>query len=116
MWRSRTFWRLFSAFGLLWIISQAVLGLIIEQRVEQHFLAQIESDLSTKAILLRDNVLGRTSGDGPRLQELIEASKKEIATRITLITTSGAVLADSDKDPRQFTVENHYDRPEIRQA
>ena len=39
---------------------------------------------------------------------------KRIETRITIIDTSGVVLADSEKDP--FTMENHRARPEIQAA
>jgi two-component system phosphate regulon sensor histidine kinase PhoR len=51
-------------------------------------------------------------------QEELDGLAKElgesIATRITIIDTSGVVLADSEKDPK--TMENHRFRPEIKKA
>ncbi|OAI39084.1 hypothetical protein AYO40_06115, partial [Planctomycetaceae bacterium SCGC AG-212-D15] len=42
--------------------------------------------------------------------------RKEIGVRITLIADDGTVLADSDRDPRHYTFDNHADRPEVRDA
>jgi len=116
MWYSHTFWRLFGTFGVLWVVTIAILGFVVEHRMEQRFLEQIESGLRTKVVLLREMVLGRKVGDAEKLQKRIEISKNDIAARITLIAADGTVLADSDKDPRKYLVENHRERPEIQQA
>ncbi|PIS28870.1 MAG: hypothetical protein COT43_05435 [Candidatus Marinimicrobia bacterium CG08_land_8_20_14_0_20_45_22] len=48
------------------------------------------------------------------LDRLIKEYRREIATRITVIDTSGKVIADSEKDPRRMN--NHRYRPEVRTA
>jgi two-component system phosphate regulon sensor histidine kinase PhoR len=51
MWRSRTFWRLFGAFGALLLASIGILGVVIINRVGQQFDQQIETSLRTKGFL-----------------------------------------------------------------
>ena len=56
MWRSRMFWRLFGTFAGLLLATIAVLGIIVLNRVEKHFLQQIEESLEAKAILVRESL------------------------------------------------------------
>src|SRR5438445_6062400 len=116
MWRSRTFWRLFGSFGLVWLASIAVLGWVVENRVERHQLEQIESSLRAKALLAAEMVRDRRADDAPQLQRRIESLRPETGTRLTLMTSDGTVIADSDKDPRRYRLENHLDRPEVQAA
>ena len=116
MWHSRTFWRLFAAYGLLWLTAIGLLGVVILARVEEQFLGQIEERLRSKALLVREVVRGQTTADAPVLQRRIEELRQEIVTRITLMDRNGTVLADSDKDPRRHEVENHLERPEVQRA
>jgi two-component system phosphate regulon sensor histidine kinase PhoR len=113
MWRSRTFWRLFGTYSVLWILVIALLGLILVSRVERYFLEQIEDSLRTRAILVRQ-VAEELMADRVALQSGMTRLHNEIATRITLLDADGNVLVDSDRDPRKM--ENHRDRPEVREA
>ena len=110
MWRSRTFWRLFGSFGVVWLASIAVLGWVVENRVERHQLEQIESSLRAKALLAAEMVRDRRADDAPQLQRRIESLRPETGTRLTLMTSDGTVIADSDKDPRRYRLENHRPR------
>ena len=115
MWRSRIFWRVFGTYGVLLVSAIGLLGMVVVGRVEQHFLQQIEGSLRIKAVLVREAVRGWPGGsDAAALQSRMIALRKQIATRITLIDDDGTVLADSEADPAQM--ENHSDRPEVRQA
>src|SRR5262245_34236557 len=116
MWRSRMFWRLFGTFGVLWLAFIAGLGWVVESRVERQYLAQIEGSLRAKALLVAEITRGRPMKEARQLQERIEALREETGTRITLMTDDGTVLADSDKDPRKFEIENHIERPEVQGA
>jgi two-component system phosphate regulon sensor histidine kinase PhoR len=116
MWHSRSFWRLFLSFGLLWIGSVAVLGLIIVARVENAFLEQTQEQLRARAAFVREMVHGRSDAEVRALQKQIEALDKETGTRITLIADDGTVLADSQLDPQSRSIDNHADRDEVRQA
>lgn len=52
--------------------------------------------------------------DENRLQELIQRFATVDDTRITIVNIDGRVLADTEADPKQM--DNHGDRPEIREA
>src|SRR5262245_20335988 len=111
MWHSPTFWRLFLATSILIVTAIGILGIVIVGRAERHSLEQIEDTLHARAVLVREAVHGRPTDE---LQGRIAALGKEIATRITLISADGTVLADSDEDPTRM--ENHGDRPEVESA
>jgi two-component system phosphate regulon sensor histidine kinase PhoR len=108
------FWRLFSAYGALLLASIGALGVVIVRRVEASFEQQLEDSLRTKAVLLREIVRGQPSGQGARWQDRIQALREHVATRITLLDRAGNVLADSEANPT--AMDNHGDRPEIREA
>lgn len=116
MWRSRNFWWLFGSYGLLILTALAILGAVVEHRVERYFLRMIEEGLRTKAVLVREAVDGHDHDSPEKLQKRMEALREEISVRITCIADDGTVLADSDRDPRKFAVENHADRPEVKSA
>jgi len=103
------FWRLFGTFAGLLLATIAVLGIIVLNRVEKHFLQQIEESLEAKAILVRESLEG-----GPKDQSLPErvlSLGSETGLRITLIAANGDVLADSEEDPKKM--EKHDTRPEV---
>src|SRR5262245_46477796 len=95
-WRSSMFWRLLLTVGSLLLGSIVVLGAVIANSVERHFLDQFKTSLHTKAILVRELVRDHPRADGDALQERVVALRSEIDTRITLIAVDGRVLADSD--------------------
>ncbi len=105
------FWRLAISYTLLILAAVALLDLAVLGRVERHYLDQVEADLRTRAVLVREAVRGLPpAARGERVAVL----RHDADTRITLIADDGRVLADSDEDPAQM--ENHADRPEVRQA
>lgn len=114
MWHSRTFWRLFGTFAVLLFLSTVLLETLTISRFERKLLQQIEESLRTKATLIRE-IVGGVAGDSARqLQARVRDLGADVVTRITLLADDGAVLADTDEDPRQM--ENHADRPEVRDA
>lgn len=108
------FWRLFGTFGALLLSAIGLLGFLVVQRVEQHYLDEIEESLRTKAVLVREAVRGVPPERTAELRQRIIALRPQIATRITLIAADGKVVADSEEDPDKM--ENHADRPEFRAA
>jgi two-component system, OmpR family, phosphate regulon sensor histidine kinase PhoR len=53
-------------------------------------------------------------GDSAHLEAAVRQLGKELKTRITVIDSGGKVLADSDESPQ--SMENHANRPEVRDA
>ncbi len=109
MWRSWTFLRLFSTFGMLLLGSIAFLGIVVLNRVQENLLQQIEDSLRIKAVLVREALAEMPPGLS--LQDRIMAMRPNVAMRITLIAKNGDVLADSEEDPKRM--ERHDTRPEV---
>ncbi len=105
------FWRLFMAYGIVLAAALAGLGWLLIGRVENHLFQEIQQELSAKTVLIRE--LAATESEG-NLQGLVGRIAKNTGARVTFIAANGAVLADSDEVPSKM--ENHGDRPEIRQA
>jgi two-component system, OmpR family, phosphate regulon sensor histidine kinase PhoR len=71
----------------------------------------VEQRLAGQARVLAGEIPG--SGGGP-LEAWAKAAGARAQARITIIDRAGTVLADSERDPE--SMENHLNRPEIRQA
>ncbi|HUJ68364.1 MAG TPA: ATP-binding protein [Syntrophorhabdales bacterium] len=75
----------------------------------------LSNDLKSLAFTLRSGLAESVDQGIPgRLESSVRRLGKELRTRITVIDTSGTVLADSDENPR--VMENHRNRPEVREA
>jgi two-component system phosphate regulon sensor histidine kinase PhoR len=108
------FWRLFGWQAALLLAAIGLLGLVIYQRVERYHLEHIEDRLRARALILSESIPWQRGESAERLQERVRALRAKLDTRLTVIADDGAVLADSDEDPHRM--ENHANRPEVRQA
>src|SRR5262245_53805083 len=114
MWRSRMFWRLFAAQAVLLLAAIGLLGAFIVQRVERHYLQQLDERLRVKALLVRELTLAPGAVPKDELQRRVQRLGRETRTRLTLLNEKGDVLADSQEDPGRM--KNHLGRPEVQQA
>jgi two-component system phosphate regulon sensor histidine kinase PhoR len=111
--RSRIFWRLFAAYGLLMAVALGLVGWLIQQRVEAHLVSEIQRNLAADVQLARDLVTVQPQSaaqQAAQVQRLAEITQ----ARITLIAADGVVIADSAEDPARM--DNHLIRPEVEQA
>ena len=75
----------------------------------------LSDDLKSLAFTLQDSVAqSMERGNPDSLDGIIKHLGKQLRTRITVIDPKGIVLADSDENPR--AMENHRNRPEVREA
>ncbi|HPC36573.1 MAG TPA: ATP-binding protein [Candidatus Marinimicrobia bacterium] len=108
------FYRIFSGYLIL-IVSLTILIVALsynslrKQFVETQIVNLQDLNTSLSVLLLSDKEQSRSD-----LDQLIKSLGTEIQARITIIDTTGKVLADSESDPR--TMKNHRRRPEIEQA
>lgn len=112
MLRSQFFWKLYAGYSTIILITCAVIGLLVSQRIERDTLEEIVQSLETKAILLKEPAI-RYFEQPPvaSFQNHIRALGRAINTRLTVIRADGVVVADSQKDPGNM--DNHATRPEI---
>jgi two-component system phosphate regulon sensor histidine kinase PhoR len=79
------------------------------------YLHQLEDTLDKLALALSDQFVPYLEKkDKQTIDYLAKVYGKRLKLRITVIAPDGTVLGDSEKDPK--TMENHANRPEIKQA
>ncbi len=105
-----------AAYVLLIVAAFAALGIYVLDRVEKDFRENTEADLASQARMAENLVrpLLDEGATGQALDELAKRLGEGTDTRITIISSDGTVLGDSQADPS--TMENHLNRPEVREA
>jgi len=111
---TRLFWQIFLTALLIIVISIAATTWFGTQMIRSFYYQQMENDIRDRALLLRPNINQFISGSSDNLQDFCRQTGRAATTRITVISGSGKVLADSDEDPGQM--DNHRARPEIKTA
>jgi two-component system phosphate regulon sensor histidine kinase PhoR len=113
--RIRLAWQIYAAYVTLTLLALLAVGLFVSATVRGSFLAHAEAAVQNEVTLLEPAVLPLLAAG--RMEEL-DRICKEIAhhshSRITVVAPDGTVLADSAENPK--AMENHADRPEIREA
>ncbi len=75
---------------------------------------QAQEQLAAQARLVRDNLAEAQDFKEAALRKICLTLSTALGSRITIITATGQVLADSEKKATEM--ENHADRPEIEEA
>jgi two-component system phosphate regulon sensor histidine kinase PhoR len=79
------------------------------------YLAEMGRELHARALLLRNQLSSsHILSNAARVDSLCKKLGRESSTRFTIALPSGEVIGDSDNDPAKM--ENHANRPEIREA
>lgn len=110
--QKKLLWQFFRINVLLTVAIVAVVGWYTAQSFQNFYYDQTKTNLETRARLFEhlmgDNI---SLADSTYLNQLSFEVDERSGTRITIIDTSGIVIADSRKDP--FDMDNHANRPEI---
>ncbi|MBN1631249.1 MAG: HAMP domain-containing protein, partial [Thermoleophilia bacterium] len=120
MWPARIRWRLPLAFALGMLIFAGIVALVAALGLRGAFLERLEDEMSRQAhqyaATLMADVAGTTNAAdaATALQRLTGSIGAATDARFTVIDSKGWVLADSEADPA--ALENHGDRPEVKQA
>lgn len=107
--------KIICTFLLLQLLILFVIGLYLRTNIKATFYDQLDQSMMSQAKLLKEIVTSDLSAG--HYQGLEEKSKRfadEVKGRVTVISTDGKVLADSDDSPERM--ENHSQRPEIIEA
>lgn len=111
----RLLWQLYPSYLLITLISLAAIGWYASSSMRHFYYTQVAEDLRASAHVIEEQVLASyQTGDATRLDKLCKRLGRAGQKRITVIETSGKVLADSQENPQQM--DNHSDRPEIIEA
>ncbi|HRZ39818.1 MAG TPA: ATP-binding protein [Candidatus Omnitrophota bacterium] len=104
---------------LIIFISFGFVAFFLEKNFEKNAMQEIKASLMTQAGLIADQISAESliREDIPRLAALVDRLKDRTDCRITIVSSQGRVLADSQETPAQIgQMENHAKRPEIRAA
>jgi two-component system phosphate regulon sensor histidine kinase PhoR len=115
MTRTRLFWRIYPPFFLLSLAALAAMTWFGFRTLQDFQLRQTETEIQDRARLLSAST-ARLLRDGTvaELQAICRAEGRDGNVRVTFLAPDGRVLADSQEEPAGM--DNHADRPEIRNA
>jgi len=110
--RSPFFWKLYAGYSMIILITCAVIGILVSQRIERDTLEEIARSLETKAILLKESAIRYLEQPSvTSFQDHIRVLGANVNTRLTVIRADGVVVADSEREPG--SMDNHANRPEV---
>jgi two-component system, OmpR family, phosphate regulon sensor histidine kinase PhoR len=109
--RSRVFFKLMGAFLLVIAVTALILDVSVRRAWERSQTEEIKNSLTRKTQLVAQRVQNDRSA---AVQELAIQEARAAQTRVTVVDSTGDVLADSEADPA--TMENHAGRPEFKAA
>jgi len=113
--KNRIVWKFFGAFTVLTLIVVFVLNFFVALRLSDNFEQKISQELKSNAMLVGDLLEAALIGGAQEtVQQETERLAGKLDLRITVVDTSGKVLADSGE--QTSTMENHGDRLEIAEA
>jgi len=112
MFRSQLFWRVYTGYVSIILIFTFIVGILVSRQVAENSLQEIHHSLAVRSELLAE--IAKQSLRNPlntSLQETIVKLGSNTQSRLTVITVSGIVIADSQESPENM--DNHLQRPEI---
>lgn len=113
--RRRMIWKIFPSFLLVTILTIAGVMLYVDHEFRRFYSARTIEALTARARLFEGCLEhGDAGSDRSRIDALCKELGARTATRITVIRPDGVVVGDTDHDPA--TMDNHSDRPEVREA
>ncbi|HPM78975.1 MAG TPA: histidine kinase dimerization/phospho-acceptor domain-containing protein, partial [bacterium] len=112
--RRKLIWQLYPSYLLITVLALFAVSTFFASALRQFYLNHLEEVLTARAGLV-DYILARHDiADSTQVDAIVDTAAKTSRTRITIILRDGRVTGDSDNDPA--TMDNHGDRPEVRQA
>ena len=109
-------WRITVSFVLVMLVSTGFLGVYLTNFIRSSQLDNLRSQLENEARIAAEATLPAflDQEEKETLDILAKNLGEQVDTRITIIAPDGTVLGDSEEAPS--SMENHANRPEVRQA
>ena len=115
MHRKSLFWRLFSAYLMITLLSLGAVAWFASSSIQRLYHKQMSEDLEARAWIVSEWVKEQGPAiNASRLDAICKDMGVDSAMRITVLLPSGKVIADSDWAPA--SMETHADRPEFLKA
>jgi two-component system phosphate regulon sensor histidine kinase PhoR len=108
-------WQIFPSYLIIMLLALVAFAVNISFLIDAFYTRQIRETLEIRAILTSEIMKASIdTGNLEQIDALCKQIGKETKTRITVISSSGQVLGESDSDPR--TMESHLIRPEVQES
>ncbi len=113
--KPRLFWQLYPATLLISLVALAAVAWDASSSLRRFYLARTAEDLESRAQLAADQIVPLLAANKySEIQALCKELGTRSSTRLTVILPDGKVVGDSEEPPQQM--DNHADRPEVRDA
>ncbi|WP_425447001.1 two-component system histidine kinase PnpS [Dethiothermospora halolimnae] len=106
--------KIFLAFIILVLIGVFTTGFLALNLVKANYLNDIEDKLITNSLLIEEFLREENNFKRDNIDSLANKYSEKIDARVTFINKEGWVIGDSDVDIENL--ENHKERPEIKEA
>jgi len=114
-WMNKFFVRTFISYVIIIFMVLVLIFLFSQSTIRNFYIENLKTQLKQVGFALKPKAVELyDAADLDGMDRLAKEVGKEVEIRITVITPTGTVIADSENDPRQM--ENHGNRPEIVQA
>lgn len=111
----RIIWQIFPSYLIITIFCLVAAAWYISISVRGFYIEQTSNDLLSRAHLIENEISEHLHrSDLNKLQRICKSLSASSVTRITVISTSGRVLCDSEENPDEM--DNHATRDEISKA
>lgn len=111
---SKLFSQIFPTYIILVLVILLIFAGYEIHILNNFYLTEVRSDLKARARLIAWQLTKAQTIPGAKLDSMLKALSASGGVRITFIRKDGKVLSDSHKDAAKM--DNHGDRPEVRQA
>lgn len=112
---TKIIWQIFPANLFTLLLSITAVTWYSSTSIESFFLKQAEHELEARCHLIASGITKfAVTGNIEKLRQYVIHSGRDSSTRITIISDTGVVLADSNERPE--VMNNHATRPEISSA
>jgi two-component system phosphate regulon sensor histidine kinase PhoR len=110
--RKKLLWQLFPSYLVIIVLALSVVTWFASRSIKQFYLEQKASELEARTLLVINRVQGMLDESySKELDSLVKELGNISSTRVTIILTSGKVIADSEEDPS--VMDNHANRAEV---
>jgi two-component system, OmpR family, phosphate regulon sensor histidine kinase PhoR len=109
--RRNTFTRIFALYAVIIVLAALVIELYITSTVRGSHIAAREQNLAVQAEIIAEEL---AYADPVRLDAFCKHLKDMTGARVTVISQHGRVIGDSDR--QSSLMDNHADRPEVKDA
>jgi len=108
--RRGLFRRIFILYAVVIVLAVAFCEIFITSAIRENYRETLRTSLAAQISLIAENILFNETN----LDSLCRELKKDTGARVTIITSEGRVIGDSDSD--SSLMDNHLHRTEIEQA